>query len=312
MSRDISCLVTEERPITVDEACALRLLLFGTTTDSFSPGWTQQGFQFKSFPPYSLHQKHSGPCGVVATVQAYVIYELLFGYSRLVLDEGYLRPEIAERREALARAVANILWQASNKETVLLARKCNTQVLAESVMSAVLEGDGLLEYVQLHFFQSFDPLLEYLYNFIQEIIKDGGCILFLYSLILTHGIEKIKEEMDSPESHLIGEDGFCSQVGTFYKDPSCPIWVIYGDYHFTVLFGTSRNILRENSKSFKLFYIDSFTSKKCERVLKIDPVAKEVVPEKDHKLPVVLGCLYTRWPLADVEVDIIEKQIKEN
>ncbi|GFX25997.1 putative ubiquitin carboxyl-terminal hydrolase MINDY-4 [Trichonephila clavipes] len=53
----LSSFMAEKRPITIDEACALRLLLFGNTMNSFGVAWTEQSFHFRCVPPYGFIQK---------------------------------------------------------------------------------------------------------------------------------------------------------------------------------------------------------------------------------------------------------------
>ncbi|XP_035232593.1 probable ubiquitin carboxyl-terminal hydrolase MINDY-4 [Stegodyphus dumicola] len=364
-SNMLSCILGEDRPITVDEACDLRLLLFGNTVDTFGTEWTEQSFHFRRRPlSYGLRQKKPGPCGVLAAVQAHVLYELLFGSAAVTLDSGLLRPKAVEQKEALARALTSILWQAGRKKEVVIAVKWNKIVFDSSITSNILRADGMIEYLRLKYFRSRNCVLEYFINFISELMNDdsGSCVLFLYSVILTHGIESIKEEMDYPESHLIGEDGYCSQevvnlmligkavpnlfdgnlelnsggeeksihrgipgqsaigllslyeyqntctVGNHYKNPVYPIWVLLSGSHFSVLFGTSTDILEKTSPddSFRLLYYDGLSVQNEENSFIIKPFAKQVEDSKDMTLPAVIRCIYTRWPHASIESENID------
>lgn len=359
LSSPLPATMFEERPITVDEACSLRLLLFGNTGDTFGSGWTNQGFKFRNLPmSYGIIQNKAGPCGVLAAIQAHVIFELLFGYTRSALNCGRLRPNRGDTKEALARALASILWQAGENKKAMVAVRKKGKVLNNSFINTVLTDDGIIEYLHLRVFRSNECLLDFVFNIISELMNDknAGCITFLYSVILTHGIDKIKEEMDYPDSHLIGEDGYCSQeiinliligkavpnifdgnvelnsggeeksihhgvssrskigllslyeyqgtitVGDFFKTPHYPIWLISGDCHFTVLFATTREILRSSTPkgSFTLFYHDGLAIANEETRLVIKPSAKMCPEPKDKSIPVVIRCIYTKWPLASV------------
>jgi len=68
------------RPIDYDKASKLRMLLFGNLSQSFPDEWKQQGFPFCDLAKlkFGIVQKKGGPCGVLASVQAYVIQELVF------------------------------------------------------------------------------------------------------------------------------------------------------------------------------------------------------------------------------------------
>ncbi|GFT58764.1 probable ubiquitin carboxyl-terminal hydrolase MINDY-4 [Nephila pilipes] len=354
----LSSVRAEERSITMDEACALRLLLFGNTRNSFSAAWTEQGFHFRSVPPYGFIQKKAGPCGVLAAVQAYVIYELLFGISHVDASFGLLRLKSSQKVEALARALASILWQAGDSERAIVAMKRNNAVESTSTSSAVLEIDGILEHLQLKYFECKSCLLEFFVNSKPEVMSDhdGSCIYFLYSLILTKGVEKIRKEMDYPECHLIGNDGYCSQeiinliligkavpnlfdgdvelnsggsentrfhgipsqsrigllslyeyqetctVGDNLKYPKFPIWILLADSHFTVLFAASQKVLKKKfKKSFVLYHYDGLAKRFAETSFTIDPASYSVMPEKNRSLPIVVQCIYTRWPYASIQ-----------
>jgi len=68
------------RPIDYETATKLRMLLFGTVNQSFPDEWKQQGFPFCELAKlkFGIVQTKGGPCGVLASVQAYVIQELVF------------------------------------------------------------------------------------------------------------------------------------------------------------------------------------------------------------------------------------------
>ncbi|CAL1268519.1 unnamed protein product, partial [Larinioides sclopetarius] len=143
----LSGLMAEARPITIDEACSLRYLLFGNLKKTFTSGWTEQSFHFRSVPPYGFFQKRPGPCGVLAAVQAFVIYELLYGPSRIKADSGIIKLTQNEKRDALARALTSILWQAGDGTNALVAIRSRRIVLNAPPTTDILEPDGILEYV---------------------------------------------------------------------------------------------------------------------------------------------------------------------
>ncbi|GFS54853.1 probable ubiquitin carboxyl-terminal hydrolase MINDY-4 [Trichonephila clavipes] len=354
----LSSVRAEERFITVDEACALRHLLFGNTMNSFTEAWTEQGFHFRSVPSYGFIQKKAGPCGVLAAVQAHVIYELLFGYSHIDAEFGVPKLKSGEKVEALARALASILWQAGDNEKAVVAMKRNGADLSSSRASTILGVDGVIEHLQLKYFECKSCLLEYFVNSKPEVMgdHDGSCIYFLYSLMLTRGIEKIRQEMDYPDSHLIGSDGYCSQeiinliligkavpnlfdgdvelnsggaqttrfrgipsqskigllslyeyqetctVGNNLKNPKYPIWLVLADSHFTVLFAVSKKVLKSKFKrTFTLYHYDGLAKKYAETSYTIDPIANLDAHEKNRSLPIVVQCIYTRWPHASIK-----------
>ena len=68
------------RPIDLETARELRILLFGSTMQSFNDEWKIQSFTFCDYAKikFGIVQKKGGSCGVLACVQAYVLLELIY------------------------------------------------------------------------------------------------------------------------------------------------------------------------------------------------------------------------------------------
>lgn len=68
------------RAIDLDTARELRMLLFGSTMQSFNDEWKIQSFSFCDYAKikFGIVQKKGGSCGVLACVQAYVLLELIY------------------------------------------------------------------------------------------------------------------------------------------------------------------------------------------------------------------------------------------
>lgn len=317
---------------------SIRNLLFGDENKDFSPAWNKHGFCFKLFPPYRLEQMRSGPCGVIAAVAAHVIDELIFGSTRIVLKEGLLRPTLGERKIALSKALTQIIWRARSE-------------YEDSVAIIVTKNNK--EKIIFRSFGNEETLYEYINTNITLFKKKEGISLFMYSLLLTRGIDKIKSDMDFPDT-LIGGDAYASQeivnliltghavtnvfngnkelgetvilkgiskqsrigflslseyenneqVGSFFKNPEHPIWVLNGNHHYLVLFGTSRKVLEDTDKEFHLFYTDSLFAHP-EISLEINP--KGGPAEETDALPATIRCVLTRWPSAAIKVKIIDE-----
>ena len=45
-------------------------------------------------------------------------------------------------------------------------------------------------------------------------------------------------------------------MGSFYKDPFYPIWLLNNGNHFSVLFGVDSKIIKNDSEDFSLFVYD--------------------------------------------------------
>ena len=69
--------------ITLETAVNLKTLIFGGAKSCFNAEWRRQGFYFSSHPAlkYGLVQEKGGPCGLLASVQAWLLSYLLEGSS---------------------------------------------------------------------------------------------------------------------------------------------------------------------------------------------------------------------------------------
>lgn len=56
------------------------MLLFGNLNQTFNNEWKNQGFSFSDIAKlkFGIVQKKGGPCGVLASVQAYILQDLIF------------------------------------------------------------------------------------------------------------------------------------------------------------------------------------------------------------------------------------------
>ncbi|GFY42033.1 probable ubiquitin carboxyl-terminal hydrolase MINDY-4 [Trichonephila inaurata madagascariensis] len=101
-------------------------------------------------------------------------------------------------------------------------------------------------------------------------------------------------------------------VGDNYKNPIYPIWIMLAESHFTVLFAVSKDIYkkRKSKDTFVLYHYDGLAKHHAETVYTINPAANTSIPPKDKSLPIVIRCIYTRWPYASVETN--EKEINED
>lgn len=230
-------------PIQLTEAAGLKSLIFPSsgTLQFFTDAWLQQGFVFNSTEKISkvpslsfgLQQYQGGPCGILAVIQAYIIKELLFESEGKKLftndDEGArykaLSSNIDIRSNALCNALISILLNASNDgKTVRIAiiNKSNPSSSSSSGPPRKLNNgelykpDGITENLLIYELKFGGP--SEIKNFFKSswniwtTPKGYACILFLYSIVLTHGIDNIKKEMDiGGNGSLIGSHSYCTQ-----------------------------------------------------------------------------------------------------
>ncbi|XP_013775381.1 probable ubiquitin carboxyl-terminal hydrolase MINDY-4 [Limulus polyphemus] len=347
------------RSITLSEAMNLKKIILGSPFRNFNLEWQHQNFTFCNYQDvmYGLVQKKGGPCGVVAAVQAYVILHLVFGDKPSCLKDGRLRPSRRERNRALALAIASILWKAGEKKRAVVAVLSGRTVLDTC---GKLKTDGIIEKLLLKSFDYYEDLVNYLCGRTEDLQSDNSssCITFLYSAILSRGIDRVLKDMDDPHSTLIGRHGYCTQemvnlfligkavsnvfdgmvelgtadkdktilhgipetsdigflslfehyqsceVGSHYKNPLNPIWIVLSESHFSVLFATYKGALSVDLEGFlfDLFYYDGLARQDEEICLTIDPKGNVVhEPDDVDLVPPLELCIQTRWKGAAVD-----------
>jgi hypothetical protein len=116
-----------KRALSTNEHGQLRNVLFGSATGRLPPSWTVQGLCFSPEGErtdelnYGLVQYKSGPCGVLAALQAFVLRDLLFFNSNKASAQ-LLNADSQRRHEALLRACATILARAACTEGMNIFR----------------------------------------------------------------------------------------------------------------------------------------------------------------------------------------------
>jgi len=200
--------VSPGTPLGIDEGRELRKLIFSPNgpSNDFTTPW-KQGLFFTetSRLQYGLVQLEGGPCGVIAAVQAFVLRDLLFPSSgpTSTLSDGDLTP--ARRTQALVNALCEIVWQVGDRTHAKFAVYSPDR----SERGGRIRDERFNVY---DFFQE-EQLRTFLANRISQIMDrdGGGIIMLLYSLILTRGCTRVRDDMDDPKSTLIAAHGYCAQ-----------------------------------------------------------------------------------------------------
>lgn len=177
--------------LAISDAIKIREIVFGNATSvSFNPEWERQSFTFNDRLEleFGLVQHKGGPCGILAAVQALIIKHLMNNYN------GNLSPNNAERQHILTKVLASILWQAANYEGgSKFAHICYDSGRSKFHSSILYRNDGITEKLQI----SRCSTLTATENCVQDLLPQfqsasgKGCILFLYSLILSRGMYDI-------------------------------------------------------------------------------------------------------------------------
>ncbi|KAL4222611.1 hypothetical protein ACF0H5_018652 [Mactra antiquata] len=199
------------KPIDVKTAVALKTLIFGSPMQNFNDEWRFQSFSFCDLPKlkYGIVQKKGGACGVLASVQACVLQELLFGEKKIP-SQRFNEPSCDERSEALYIALAKIFWRAGEKRKAVVCLPSSRPVIGSG---GKFRADEFIETLSLYTFVDLDDLTNFMKQTVNQFELDGrgGVMLSLYSVILSRKIDSVKEDMDEPTNKLMGQHGYCTQ-----------------------------------------------------------------------------------------------------
>ncbi|XP_036043357.1 ubiquitin carboxyl-terminal hydrolase MINDY-3 isoform X2 [Onychomys torridus] len=198
-------------------------LVWGTKS---SPGlsdtifcrWTQ-GFVFSESEGSALEQFEGGPCAVIAPVQAFLLKKLLFSSEK----SSWRDCSEEEQKELLCHTLCDILESACDSSgsyclvSWLRGRTTEeTASVAESPAQAScrVEHSSALAVEELGFERFHALIQKRSFRTVSEL-KDAvldqysmwgnkfGVLLFLYSVLLTKGIENIKNSIEDANEPLI-------------------------------------------------------------------------------------------------------------
>ncbi|XP_014348015.1 ubiquitin carboxyl-terminal hydrolase MINDY-3 isoform X2 [Latimeria chalumnae] len=190
-------------------------------SDTVFRRWTQ-GFVFSESETSALEQFEGGPCAVIAPVQAFLLKNILFSYKKSDWKDW----QGEERKTLLCYTLSEILETAcfnKSKSYCLVtwsrvkATEENASISdshAESSHQNEEEQSSALAAEELGFerfhtlihkrtFKSFSELKHAVLDQYSTWKNKFGVLLFLYSVILTKGIENIKNEIEDTAEPLI-------------------------------------------------------------------------------------------------------------
>ncbi|XP_077441322.1 putative ubiquitin carboxyl-terminal hydrolase MINDY-4 [Vanacampus margaritifer] len=200
------------RPMDQHTASELKSVLLGSSLKCFTVEWRNQGFTFSETHDlrYGMVQKKGGPCGVLASIQAFVLKKLLFenidsSNARLQC----LRPTNATRRKCLVLAVTEVLWRAGEEKQATVAINSGRTLFTPS---GHYKSEGVLEKISCYKVDTIQDLQFLLEQNIEQFeTGELGCLLLTISAVLSRSIQKLKEDMDVATTALIGAHGYCTQ-----------------------------------------------------------------------------------------------------
>nr|CAB3263842.1 protein FAM188B-like [Phallusia mammillata] len=194
----------------------MRILVLGSVKGSYPKEWLNQNFTFCECTDgrpntlrFGIVQQKGGPCGVLAAVQATVVKHLLFANNGIKPEVSDLNVTSIERNKSLVEAITEIIWRASDNSTAYLAV---AKMGCDFIASAGYQPDNFSENITLLQFNT----CENLQRGVQENIKcylqgKGACLLLLYSVILSRGVQRVRSDMDEVNGKLMGAHNYCTQ-----------------------------------------------------------------------------------------------------
>nr|GMC55242.1 ubiquitin carboxyl-terminal hydrolase FAM188A [Ipomoea batatas] len=233
--------VSLEKELSMAEAQQLFLMIFGNeVTKGVLAQWSNQGIRFSSDPETSmgLVQHEGGPCGVLATIQAFVLKYLLFssdefhevtpsmdaniGLERVSIHESVGRDIFGslsevEKSRVLARSMAEILFQCgSNRRAVIASLRIldgnveesldgsNDEIIAKALDGLSIEtGLDLQKVLCVTECSSLETALPRLEAMLPLYRSRLGAMLFLVSALLSRGMDSVQADRDDPTQPLV-------------------------------------------------------------------------------------------------------------
>nr|XP_015636881.1 ubiquitin carboxyl-terminal hydrolase MINDY-3 [Oryza sativa Japonica Group]CAE04637.3 OSJNBa0028I23.19 [Oryza sativa Japonica Group] len=214
-----------------DVAEKLWLMVFGNKLEKeVLAQWSNQGIRFSSDPETTmgLVQHEGGPCGVLATVQAYVLKYLLFfsdelgnpevsdpfyalGQRRFYQSSFAARDDFSSltddrKMRALVHAMLEILFLCGTGNRAVVATIGSVN---EAKTAAVLEGlsvDSAMDLQKVLRISTFTSRKDAFNSLIANISlfeSRLGAMLFLISALLSRGLERIQADRDDPSLPLV-------------------------------------------------------------------------------------------------------------
>ncbi|KAG0463286.1 hypothetical protein HPP92_019355 [Vanilla planifolia] len=225
------------------EADQLFSMLFGSgVSKNILMQWCNQGIRFSSDPEtlIGLVQHEGGPCGVLATIQAFVLKYLLFfsdelnhvqvnnpsqsiDLRRFVHSSGSILDDftsITEDRKAraLVLGMLEILFLCGSWKRAVVAtigvssyQSCKGSEHTENseVMTRFMEGlavesaSDLQKILRIKTYTSHNAAFKQLMAEIPVFQSRMGVLLFLISAMLSRGLESIQADRDDPNPPLV-------------------------------------------------------------------------------------------------------------
>ncbi|KDP43000.1 hypothetical protein JCGZ_25186 [Jatropha curcas] len=226
------------KELSIEEANQLFTMVFGSVVSKdILAQWSNQGIRFSPDPETSmgLVQHEGGPCGVLATIQAFVLKYLLFfpdvlgkvapnmqqnlgsgtlNRSRHVSSNNFGSLAEDAKARALVRSMGEILFLCgSNKRAVIVTLNvigCDTvgstkdEIIAKALEGLSIESASTLQKIlRIETYTSQPSALQRLQDMIPVFQSRMGALLFLISALLSRGLDSVQADRDDPSLPLV-------------------------------------------------------------------------------------------------------------
>ncbi|XVF37158.1 hypothetical protein REPUB_Repub19eG0121800 [Reevesia pubescens] len=224
-----------------EEAFQLFSMVFGSgVTKDILAQWSNQGIRFSPDPETSmgLVQHEGGPCGVLATIQAFVLKHLLFFPDELVKVTPSVPQNLSSRRlsknqyiasnnfaaftedakaRALVKSMDEILFLCGNNKRAVIATLSAIGSCAEGfedgpedvIITQALEGlsiesaSHLQKVLRVETYTTPASAFTRLGAMIPVFQSRMGALLFLISALLSRGLDCVQADRDDPSLPLV-------------------------------------------------------------------------------------------------------------
>ncbi|XP_064112362.1 inactive ubiquitin carboxyl-terminal hydrolase MINDY-4B-like [Macrobrachium nipponense] len=203
-------------PISLQLAVDLRTLVFGSACimGSAEGEWLGEQFHFHegdTFRAFAMRASKTSTKGLLMCVQGYVLKHMLFSRKGpKAANTGdpalQLKVSVKTQEDSLIAALSDILWKAGDRQSAVL---CLTQGNVYVNDCSSYQTDGCTEKIHTFELKKQEELTAYIRRYLFEFVTEeyNGLLLFLYSLALSRGFERLAEDMDGDNVTLVQKNG---------------------------------------------------------------------------------------------------------
>ncbi|KAL9268617.1 Ubiquitin carboxyl-terminal hydrolase MINDY-3-like protein [Drosera capensis] len=224
-----------------EEANKLYTMVFGGSLSKEILGqWSNQGIRFSPGPETSmgLVQHEGGPCGVLAAIQAFVLKYLLFvtedlsslesrksqGFASRTTFTGESTPPEAfsslteeTKKRALIKSMGEILFRCGNHKQAVIATLSvlgdkfegtdggnMDEIIAKALEDISIESPSdVQKFLRVNSYSSSGSAFLRLQAMIPVFQSRMGAMLFLFSALLSRGLDAVQADRDDPSLPLV-------------------------------------------------------------------------------------------------------------